>query len=245
MSAAILSLPILLEDGPCLAVLKPAGLATQAPPGIDSAEARIKDYWRAREGKPGNIYLGLPHRLDRAASGVLLVARHVRAAQRISQQFERRQVHKVYWAAVAGAVDPPEGSWCDRLKKVYGHPQATIVDPDDPQGREAVLHYRTLGRTPHGSLLEIELVTGRTHQIRVQAASRGWPVLGDELYGCGIPFGPQHDDARLRAIALHGRRLELRHPMTGAPLTVEAPLPAMWEELNLDSAAAAAAPSAT
>jgi 23S rRNA-/tRNA-specific pseudouridylate synthase len=96
-----------------------------------------------------------------------------------------------------------------------------------------VLHYRTRGHTPHGSWLEIELETGRTHQVRIQAASRGHPVLGDTLYGSQIPFGEPFADERLRAIALHARSLEFRHPMTQELITLTAPLPDAWRSLGL------------
>ena len=108
------------------------------------------------------------------------------------------------------------------------HPVATVA-----AARHARLHYRTRGRFPGGTWLEIELETGRTHQIRVQAASRGFPVLGDSLYGAEQPFGTQHEDERLRAIALHGRTIEFQHPMTREPVRVVAPLPAEWQTLEL------------
>jgi RluA family pseudouridine synthase len=222
---------ILYESGPCLAVLKPSGIATQAPPGIDSLEARLKRFLAERRRTAGNVYLGVPHRLDRPVSGVMVFALHSRAAKRLARQFEHRTVKKLYWACVEGTVQPAEGTWRDYVVKVPGVPQAQIVAEDHPEGREAVLHYRTLGRTPHGSWLAIELETGRYHQIRVQAASRGHGVLGDEMYGSRIPFGPQHEDHRLRAIALHARQLSFLHPMTKEPVTVLAPLPAAWESL--------------
>lgn len=224
---------ILLEDGPLLAVLKPGGVATQAPPGIDSLEARIRAFIRQREQKTGNFYLGIPHRLDRPVSGAMVFARHVRAARRLAKQFEARTVRKVYWAAVEGEVDPPAGTWIDWVWKVYGQPRTQIVEAGHPGGQQAVLHYRTLGRHRHGTLLEIELETGRTHQIRVQAASRGYPVLGDDLYGSHLPFGPQQEDPRLRVMALHARLLAVDHPMTRERVTIEAPLPAEWEELDI------------
>jgi 23S rRNA pseudouridine1911/1915/1917 synthase len=222
------AIEILYEEGPVLAVLKPAGLATQAPLGIDSLEVRARRFLSDREGKSGNIYLGLPHRLDRPVSGVLLLARHVRAARRLSKQFENRQIEKIYWACVEGAVTPPEGTWRDHLKKIYGHPRAEVVAAGDPHGREAVLHYRTAGATTWGAWLEIRLETGRTHQIRVQASSRGQPVVGDAFYGSIIPFGRQHADERLRAIALHGRSIRFQHPMTREDVTVTAPLGEDW-----------------
>jgi 23S rRNA pseudouridine1911/1915/1917 synthase len=223
---------ILHEEGPCLVVNKPSGLLTQAPPGIDSLEVRIKAFLKARDAKPGNVYLGVPHRLDRPASGAMVFAKHVRAARRLAEQFEARVVRKVYWVYVEGDVRPAEGTWTDSLRKVPGEPRAEVVPADHPEGRQAILHYRVLDAGPRGAWLEIELETGRTHQIRVQAAARGHPVLGDAQYGSGIPFGVQYEDPRLRAIALHARSLTLRHPTTHEPVTVLAPLPECWAPLG-------------
>jgi len=224
---------ILYEQGPCLGVLKPAGLLTQAPPGIDSLEARIKAFLIERENKPGGCYLGVPHRLDRPVSGAMVFAKHVRAARRLAEQFEARSVDKIYWACVAGKVEPAAAAWRDSIRKIPGEARAEVVPPTHPDGREAVLHYQTLADCPWGTWLQIELETGRNHQIRVQAASRGHAVLGDGLYGSEIPFGEQFSDRRLRAIALHGRRLELRHPMTHEPIRLTAELPPAWNELAL------------
>lgn len=224
---------IIYEQGPVLGVVKPAGIATQAPAPFESLETRIRDYLREREGKTGNFYLAIPHRLDRPVSGAMVFARHVRAARKISTQFEERRVRKVYWALVAGEVTPFQGTWRDQLRKVYGHPQAEVVAADHPEGREAVLHYETLGvgRTAFGETvtwLGIQLETGRTHQVRIQAASRGWPVLGDALYGSTIPFGPEVTEERERAIALHARSLALLHPMTREPIELVASVPDYW-----------------
>src|SRR5689334_12976722 len=108
---------ILYEQGPCLVVNKPPGLLTQAPPGIDSLELRVKRFLKAREHQPGNVYLGVPHRVDRPVSGVIVLAKHVRAARRLSEQFEARTVRKIYWALVEGHVTPESGTWTDQLKK--------------------------------------------------------------------------------------------------------------------------------
>jgi RluA family pseudouridine synthase len=224
---------ILYEDAALLAVSKPAGLLTQAPPGIDSLELRIKTYLRRQHPTPGSIYLGVPHRLDRPASGAMIFAKHSRAARRISKQFERRRLAKVYWACTQGIVLPAAGSWTDYVRKIPGQPRAEIVSSGDADARLAVLHYRTLGQTPYGSWLELRLETGRTHQIRIQAASRNWPLLGDRHYGGTQPFGEQFEDERLRAIALHARLLGLAHPMTRQPLTVVAPLPRDWLSLGV------------
>ena len=219
---------ILHEDDACLVVNKPGGLLTQAPLGIDSLEVRIKRYLQAGQHTTADIYLGVPHRLDRPASGVIVFAKTRKAAQKISLQFERRFVEKTYWALVSGSVAPAEATWTDHLKKVYGQPRTMVVEPTDPTGQHAILHYRTLRALPNSTLLEITLETGRTHQIRVQCASRGHPLLGDELYGSTVPFGPWHDDERERLIALHARSLRFRHPTTRDDILAVAPLPAIW-----------------
>lgn len=226
-------LEILYDSGPCLVVNKPSGLLTQAPSGIDSLEVQVRDFYRRREGKEGNIYLGLPHRLDRPVSGAIAFARHVRAAQRLSAQFENRTVTKVYWAFVEGTVGPDEGTWTDYLHKRHGMAQAIVVPEGDPRGKLAVLHYRVLARANVGTWLEIQLETGRTHQIRVQSASRGHAVLGDSQYGATQSFGEQFEDDRLRAIALHARQLGFNHPMTGDQVDIVAPFPAAWHKLQL------------
>jgi 23S rRNA pseudouridine1911/1915/1917 synthase len=227
-----MSLEILYDEGPCLVVNKPPGVLTQAPAGIDSMEVRVKEFYREREEKEGNIYLGLPHRLDRPVSGAIVFARHVRAAQRLSTQFENRTVTKVYWAIVEGGVESDEGTWTDYLHKRHGMSQSIVVSEGDPRGKIAIMRYRVLGRIDSvGTWLEVELETGRTHQIRVQCASRGHAVLGDSQYGAMVPFGKQFEDERRRAIALHARQLGFNHPMTNEPVDVIAPLSAAWEAI--------------
>ena len=219
---------ILYEAGPCLVVSKPSGLLTQAPPHIDSLEARIKRFIKVRDQKPGNVYLGVPHRLDRPVSGALVVACHARAARRIAEQFERRTVLKTYWALVEGRVSTLEDTWRDYLRKVPGEARAEVVDATHADAKKAVLHYRVLGEDNGRTWLELNLETGRTHQIRIQAASRGLPIVGDQQYGAQQPFGPPSEEPRDRWIALHARRLALRHPMTREAVDVTAPLPAGW-----------------
>src|SRR5215213_5179507 len=139
-------LEILYDNAPVLVINKPAGILTQAPAGIDSLEVQVKAFYREREQKEGNIYLGLPHRLDRPVSGAIVFARHVRAAQRLSAQFENRTVTKVYWAVVEGDVDGEEGTWTDYLHKRHGMAQSIVVPEGDPRGKLAAMRYRVLGR---------------------------------------------------------------------------------------------------
>ena len=226
-------LDILYDNGPVLVVNKPAGVLTQAPAGIDSLEVRVKAFYREREQKEGNIYLGLPHRLDRPVTGAIVFARHVRAAERISTQFENRTVTKVYWAFVEGQFDADEGTWTDHLHKRHGMAQSIVVPADDPRGKLAIMHWRVLARTDAGAWLEVQLETGRTHQIRIQSSSRGHAVVGDTQYGATQTFGEQFEDERLRGIALHARQLGFRHPMTREPVDVIAPVPPSWCALEL------------
>jgi 23S rRNA pseudouridine1911/1915/1917 synthase len=224
---------LIYEAGPCLAVVKPGGLLTQAAPGIDNLETRLRTYLKTRDNKPGNIYLAIVHRLDRPVSGLLLFARNVRAARRLAEQFQSRTVEKRYWAIVSGLVEPAEGTWQDFLRKIPDLPQAEIVDPQHPDGRQAILHYRVVMHLPRATWLEIELETGRMHQIRLQAAARGHPILGDSQYGSSVAFGPQTDDPRERWIALHAWMLRFRHPMTRENVRLVAPPPDVWDELKL------------
>ena len=228
-----MELHILYDDGPVLVVNKPAGLLTQAPAGIDSLEIEVKEFYRQREGKSptDKLYLGIVHRLDRPVTGAIAFGRHVRATSRMAAQFQQRTVSKTYWALVEGEVAPDEGTWVDFLHKRHGMAQAIVVPEDDPRGKKAILHYRVRARLAGATWLEIELETGRTHQIRVQSSSRGHAVLGDTQYGATTPFGPPFEDQRDQGIALHARTLGLRHPMRDEQVVVEAPLPAYWPEL--------------
>src|SRR3954469_14508190 len=139
-------LVVLFEDNHCLAVAKPAPLLTQGPPGVPSLEAMAKAYLRERYGKPGRVYLGVPHRLDRPVSGVVVFARNTKAAQRLAEQFRERQVRKVYWALVerdaAGFPPPEEGLWEDWLLKVREEARTEVVTADTPGARPASLHFR-------------------------------------------------------------------------------------------------------
>jgi 23S rRNA pseudouridine1911/1915/1917 synthase len=222
------SLVILYEDNHCLAVAKPAPLLTQGVPALSGAgtvptlEAQVKAYLKERYHKPGNVYLGIPHRLDRPVSGVVLFARNTKAARRLAEQFQQHQVRKIYWAVVEGAVEPPEGTWEDWLRKLPEEARTEIVEPHAPGARHAVLRYRRLGSASGRTFLEIEPQTGRMHQIRGQAAARGWPMCGDLLYGARTPFGPEPASPRDRVIALHARSLTFLHPIRYEPITVTA-----------------------
>jgi RluA family pseudouridine synthase len=226
---------IVWEDGPCLVVNKPGGLQTQAPSGIDSMEFRLRRHLLERENRSGNMYIVPCHRLDRPVCGLILFARNVRAARRLATQFEHRTVRKAYWAFVEGTVTPAESRWTDFMRKIPGEPRSEIVSADHPDAQYAAMNYRVIESTPAGSLLDVDLETGRTHQIRLQAAARGWPIKGDVLYGAATPFGPTVVDERLRWIALWARQLAFIHPMSQAPIELVGPVPEPWRALDLSA----------
>lgn len=216
------------EDGPVLVVNKPAGLLTQAPRGIDSLEIGVRDYYRQKEQLEGKFYCGIVHRIDRPVTGAIVFGRHVRATQRLAKQFQERTVGKTYWAFVEGRVESDEGTWTDHLHKRHGMAQAIVVPEDDLRGKIAILHYRVRGYADGVTWLEITLETGRTHQIRVQASSRGHAILGDTQYAATTPFGPAVEDQRDQQIALHARSLAFRHPMRDESVEITAPLGDAW-----------------
>lgn len=236
-SAAVPNLPqpeILAETNGWLAVNKPGGVLTQAPPGIDSIETRVRHFLRSRDNRPGKVYLGLPHRLDRPASGVLLLAKNPRSAKQIAAQFRERSVRKHYWAVVAGDVQPNSGSWQDTMRKIPDQAKSEICGRNAEGAQQALLDFRVIQQRSGLSWLRIELQTGRTHQIRLQSSSRSHPIIGDHLYGSETEFGPQSTDQRKRWIALHARQLEFTDPKTGDPVSVTAELCEHWQSLPFD-----------
>ena len=219
---------ILFEDNHCLAVAKPAGLLTQAPAGVPSAERWAKEHIRTKFGKTGNVYLGVPHRLDRPVSGVLLFARSGKAARRLAEQFRDRVVVKTYWGLVEGELNEAEGEWRDWLRKVPNESRAEIVAEDAEGAKLAAMRFRLLNVGDGCAMVEFRPETGRMHQIRIQSASRGHPLLGDALYGSKVAFGPTADEPRDRIIALHARSLLFLHPISYEPMTLDAPLGEDW-----------------
>lgn len=236
---------VLHEASGVVAVEKPAGLPTQAPSGIDSAEAWLRRRLAAA-GQSESIYVGIPHRLDRAVSGALLMATTPRAARKLSRQFERRQIDKTYLAILAAKVGAEEAAaleraatgaeWRDFLEKVPDEPRARVAQEAGAAAREAVTQARLLARLDAGRMLvELSPLTGRMHQLRLQAASRGMPVVGDRLYGlsgdaAGDWSGCERstDDPRAWPIALHAWRIRYADPDTQREIVIEAPPPAFW-----------------
>lgn len=227
-------LEILCEDGPVIAVNKPAGIISQgAPRGIDSLVDLVKRYLKETYRKPGNVYLGVPHRLDRPVSGVMVFSRNSKCAARLAEQFAAHQVRKVYWACLERPPQPESGKLSDWIYRIPDQPRVEIADADREGAKQAILSYRTLECRKGRALVEVELETGRMHQIRIQFGSRGCPIVGDAQYGASTTFGGRTSlDQSTGAIALHARSLTILHPIRYDELTIVAPLPPAWDEFG-------------
>jgi 23S rRNA pseudouridine1911/1915/1917 synthase len=208
-------LQVLYEDNHCVAVFKPAGLLTMGDRTGDlSLVDLVREDLRNRHSKPGNVFVGLVHRLDRPVAGVVLFARTSKAAARLAEQFREGRVKKVYQALVEGRVAAPEGTLIDRLVKDRQTNIVRRAAKSNPKSRESSLTFRRLQTRRDTTLLEIEPRTGRSHQIRVQLAGAGYPIVGDRKYGSKRTFPG--------GIALRAVRLIFEHPVRKIPVTVEA-----------------------
>jgi len=218
-----LDLSIIHEDNHLLAVNKPANLLVQGDRTGDLTLLDVaKDYLKQKYDKPGNVYLGLVHRLDRPVTGVILLARTSKSASRLSRQFREKTVEKRYRAVVENGPPTERGDLIHHLAAKGDQHGVTRAARDPfPGSKQAHLRYNVLDRSHGKSLLEIELITGRRHQIRAQLALAGWPVWGDIKYGALRRPSPA-------GIALHARRLVVAHPVGGALLALEAPHPTDW-----------------
>jgi 23S rRNA pseudouridine1911/1915/1917 synthase len=217
-------LTVLYEDNHCLAVNKPARLLTM---GDATGELTLldlsKDYVKQKYDKPGAVFLGVVHRLDRPVSGVVLFARTSKAAARLSEQFRERAVEKVYRAIVKGVPPERDAVLQDWLWKDPGRNVTQIVREGTPGAQHAALAVKRLKTNGSRSLVEVKPVTGRSHQIRVQLGGRGWPILGDAKYGSEVRLDG--------SIALHAYSLTFAHPTRGEQVRVTADDPEVWSNL--------------
>lgn len=204
---------IIYEDNHLLVVEKKANIPVQKDHSNDIDLLNIlKEYIKEKYNKPGNVYLGLVHRLDRPVGGVMVFAKTSKAASRLFDQIKNHEIKKIYNAVVIG-IPPKNGSFKDKLLK---NTNTNIVKVDE-NGKEAYLDYNVIKSKDNLSLVEINLKTGRSHQIRVQFSYHGYPLYGDQKYNKNVIKNTQ--------IALFAKKLEFIHPITKETMAFELPLP--------------------
>ena len=219
-----MQLQVLFEDNHLIAINKPAGYLSQGDEtGDATAMDLVREYIKLRYDKPGEVYLGSIHRLDRPVSGVLLFARTSKALSRMTQLFRDRKVTKTYWAIVAEQPNPIEGRLTGFIYKDAKKNLSKVLpkaNSNRHQGaKQAVLDYRLLGRIGSNVLLQVQPITGRPHQIRVQLAQQlGCPIRGDLKYG----FRQPNEDGNIN---LHSRSLEFLHPVRKEQVRIVAAVP--------------------
>jgi len=222
-------LDVLYEDNHLLAVNKPSGWPSAHFDGSEQTVDHLaKAYLKEKYVKPGNVFLGVVHRLDKPVSGCLMFARTSKAAARLSEQFREGAVEKVYWAIVEDRKPRDGCPWAlkdtgaldDWLFHDDDEHRVKVVEPNTPGAKSARLLFEVKARANGLTWLELRPHTGRKHQLRVQLASRGSPIYGDQKYGSTATLG--------NAIALHARSLTVLHPIKTEPLTLTAELPKHW-----------------
>lgn len=219
---------VLHEDNHIIIINKAAGEIVQGDKTGDASLCDIlKQYLKEKYNKPGNVFVGLPHRLDRPVSGVVVFAKTSKALERLNEMFRTGAVKKIYWAITKETPQPAEGTlshWIVRNEKMN---KSFAYKKEVKEGKHAILNYRTLRNSQNYTLVEVELKTGRHHQIRCQLSAIGCPIKGDLKYGAkrSNPDG---------SISLHARKVEFIHPVSKAQISIEAPVPAdrLWQSFE-------------
>jgi len=210
---------VIFEDNHLLVVNKSAGILVQGDATGDTPLVELcKTYIKEKYNKPGAVFLGVAHRLDRPVSGVVVLARTSKSLERMNALFREKETHKTYWAIVRNKPAQEQGTLIHWLQKDEKKNKTTAFRKETLGALRSELNYRLLAAAEGHYLLEVNPITGRPHQIRVQLASMGCPIKGDLKYGDDTTA----DDA---SIALHARRLSFIHPVKKEPVTFEAPVP--------------------
>lgn len=210
---------VLYEDNHILIVNKEIGELVQVDKTGDvSLEETLKVWLKEKYNKQGNVYLGVTHRLDRPVSGNVIFAKTSKALPRLNEMFKNGEIHKTYWALVKTPPQNQEGELVHYIVRNEKQNKSYAYDTEKPNSKKAILHYKVLGKSDTFYLLEVDLKTGRHHQIRCQLAKMGCPIKGDLKYG----FPRSNPDG---GISLHSRHVEFTHPVSGLKISVTAPTP--------------------
>lgn len=222
---------VLYEDNHLIAINKRAGDIVQVDEtGDEPLDEKVKKYLAKKYSKPNGAFLGVVHRLDRPVSGVILFAKTSKALDRVNAMFKGREMKKTYWAVVRNRPVPESGNLVHWLVK---NPKKNVTTPYTEEmkgGLRAELNYRLIGELNGYYLIEVDPITGRPHQIRVQLSTLGCPIVGDNKYG--YPRG-----SLKKSICLHAKRLQFIHPVRKEPVDIIAPLPkdGFWERFEIFS----------
>ena len=220
---------VVYEDNHIIVVNKTASEIVQADKTGDTPLSEtVKLYLKEKYQKPGNVFIGVTHRLDRPVSGLVIFAKTSKALTRLNDMFRTSEVKKTYWAVVKNAPKVPEGELVHFLVRNEKQNKSYAYDKEVPNSKKAILDYRLIGRSENYFLLEVDLKTGRHHQIRCQLAKMGCPIKGDLKYG----FPRSNPDG---SICLHARRVRFVHPVSKELIELEAPLPDgnLWKGFEL------------
>ncbi|CDB10056.1 RNA pseudouridine synthase [Bacteroides sp. ET489] len=221
---------VLYEDNHIIIVNKTASEIVQGDKTGDTPLSEIvKQYLKEKYQKPGNVFIGVTHRLDRPVSGLVVFAKTSKALGRLNEMFRVGEVKKTYWAIVKNMPPEPEGELVHYLVRNEKQNKSYAYDSEKPGSKKAILHYRLIGRSDNYCLLEVDLKTGRHHQIRCQLAKMGCPIRGDLKYG----FPRSNPDG---SICLHARRVRFVHPVSKELIEVVAPVPDsnLWHAFPAD-----------
>jgi 23S rRNA pseudouridine1911/1915/1917 synthase len=222
------NLKILFEDNHLIVVNKRVGDLVQGDKTGDTPLSDLlKAYLKEKYQKPGNVYLGVVHRLDRPTTGIVVFAKTSKALERLNKMLREKTIQKTYWAIVKNKPSKSENTLVNYLRKNPKNNKATVFNKETNDSKKAILHYKILKSLDNYHLLEIDLETGRHHQIRAQLSHISCPIKGDLKYG----FDRSNKNA---GIHLHARRICFVHPVTKALLTLEAPSPKdpIWDACN-------------
>lgn len=220
---------VIYEDNHIIIVSKRSGEIVQGDKTGDKTLADdAKQYIKEKYAKPGNVFLGVVHRLDRPVWGLVVFAKTSKALSRLNDMFRTGDVHKTYWAITQNCPAEPEATLTDWIRRNEKQNKSYAYSREVPDSKKAVLHYKVIGRSDNYTLVEVNLMTGRHHQIRCQLANIGCPIKGDLKYGAcrSNPDG---------SISLLARRIEFVHPVSKERVSVEAPLPddKLWHEMRM------------